>query len=116
VKPRFLADADFNHRIVNGIRRREPTVDFQTAVAGGTIGLSDPDVLALAARVGRILVTHDRDTMLRHFARFVETETSPRVTVVREQLDIGRAIEDLLLIWAASDVDEWLNKAGYVPI
>lgn len=116
MRPRFLADADFNHRILNGIRRREPAIDFQTAVVGGTIALADPDVLALAARVGRVLVTHDRDTMFRHFARFVEIETSPGLIVVRQQLDIGRAIEDLLLIWAATDADEWLNKAGYVPI
>jgi hypothetical protein len=85
-------------------------------VAGGTTALPDPDVLALAARAGRILLTHDRQTMLRHFARFVETETSPGIILVTQQLDIGRAIEDLLLIWAASQSEEWHNKAGYVPI
>lgn len=62
------------------------------------------------------LVTHGRQTMLRHFARFVETETSPGIILVTQQLDIGRAIEDLLLIWAASESEEWQNKAGYVPI
>jgi hypothetical protein len=31
MKPRFLADADFNQKIVLGLLRREPTIDFQTA-------------------------------------------------------------------------------------
>ncbi len=33
-------------------------------------GLSDPEVLALAARDGRALVTHDKSTMPTHFRRF----------------------------------------------
>jgi len=31
---RFQADADFNRRIVIGLRRREPAVDFQDALLG----------------------------------------------------------------------------------
>jgi len=116
VRPRFLADADFNQKIVAGLRRREPAVDFETATEGGTIALSDPEVLDVAARAGRILVTHDRQTMLGHFTRFVETRTSPGLVIVTQQLDIGIAIEDLLLIWAASRSEEWQNKAGYVPL
>jgi predicted nuclease of predicted toxin-antitoxin system len=34
-------------------------------------GLSDPEVLALAAELNRILVTHDRQTMPRHFGEFL---------------------------------------------
>jgi hypothetical protein len=35
VKVRFLADADLNKAIVNGVLRREPSVDFQSAHAAG---------------------------------------------------------------------------------
>ncbi len=31
MKVRFLADADFNSRVIKGLRRREPLVDFQSA-------------------------------------------------------------------------------------
>ncbi len=116
MRPRFLADADLNQKIVADLCRREPTMDFQTAVEAGTIALSDPDVLALAARAGRILVTHDRRTMLASFKGFVEARNSPGVIIVTQQLGIAAAIEDLLLIWAASDLEEWQNKVGYVPI
>ncbi|MGH9455136.1 MAG: DUF5615 family PIN-like protein [Terriglobia bacterium] len=99
-----------------GLRRREAAVDFETAMEGGTIAPPDPEVLDVAARAGRILVTHDRQTMLGHFARFVESRTSSGLIIVRQQLDIGMAMEDLLLIWAASRAEEWQNKAGYVPL
>jgi hypothetical protein len=47
--PRFQADADVDQRVVIGLRRREPTIDFRDALAGGVIGLSDPAVLRIAA-------------------------------------------------------------------
>jgi hypothetical protein len=49
MRPRFQADADCNQKIVLGLRRREPAVDFQDAHAGGVIGVPDPDVLRKAA-------------------------------------------------------------------
>ncbi len=47
----FQADADLNHIIVKAILRREPSVDFQTAHTADLAGLSDVDVLSVAARV-----------------------------------------------------------------
>ena len=55
---RFQADADLNQIIVAAVLRRVPAIDFKTATAGGLAGLDDHDVLALAARDGRIVVTH----------------------------------------------------------
>ena len=102
MRPRFHADADFNHKIVLGLRRREPSVDILAAYDGGVVGVADPDVLRIAAESARILVSHDRKTMPAHFARFLEKGSSPGVIIVSQELDIGAAIEDLLLIWAAT--------------
>jgi len=63
MKPRFLADADFNQKIVLSLLRREPTIDFQTASQGHVIGRPDLEVLAIAARENRILISHDCGTM-----------------------------------------------------
>ena len=63
MRPQFQAAADFNHKIVLGLRRREPAVDFEDAHAAGVIGLPDPDVLHKAADLGRILISHDRKTI-----------------------------------------------------
>ena len=116
MKPRFLADADFNQKIVLGLLRREPTIDFQTASQGGVIGRPDPEVLAIAARENRILISHDRGTMPAHFTRFTATLSSPELILVAQEIDIGTAIEDLLLTWAASSLEEWRDKIGFVPL
>ena len=114
--PRFLADADFNQKIVRGLLRREPTIDFQTASQGGVIGRPDPEVLSIAARENRILVSHDRGTMPTHFTRFTATQSSSGLILVSQEIDIGTAIEELHLIWAASTHQEWQDKIGYVPL
>jgi hypothetical protein len=114
--PRFQADADFNQKIVLGLRRREPAIDFRDARDGGVIGVTDASVLRIAAESGRILISHDRRTIPLHLARFLERQSSPGVILVSQDLDIGAAIEDLLIIWAASDSDEWRNQLGFVPL
>ncbi|HMJ62085.1 MAG TPA: DUF5615 family PIN-like protein [Bryobacteraceae bacterium] len=116
MRPRFQADADFNHKIVMGLRRREPAVDFRSAYEGGLIGLLDPDVLNVTAESGRILITHDRKTLPAHFRRFLKLRSSPGVIVVSQDLDIGAAIEDLLLIWASTEDEEWHNLLGFLPV
>ncbi len=57
MKTKFQADADFSHIILNGVIRREPAIDFQTATAAGLEGKLDLDVLKIAADEERILVT-----------------------------------------------------------
>jgi hypothetical protein len=86
MSPRFQADADFNQKIVLGLRRRERAVDFWDARAAGVIGLPDPDVLHKAADLGRILISHDRKTMPAHFARFLDSRSSPGLIIVPQDL------------------------------
>ena len=69
---RFLADACLAHYIVSGCLRREPSMDFKSAVMAKLEGKPDPEVLALAAQEGRVLVTQDVRTMPRHFADFLQ--------------------------------------------
>ena len=116
MRPRFQADADCNQKIVLGLRRREPAVDFQDARAGGVIGVPDSDVLGKAADLERILISHDRKTMPAHFARFLDSRSSPGLIIVPQDLDIGLAIEDLLIVWAASNAEEWTDRLGFLPL
>ena len=109
---RFQADADFNQRIVLGLRRRERALDIQDAREGGVLGIEDPEVLRIAADSGRILLSHDRRTMVTYFTHFLQTNSSPGVIIVSQDLDIGTAIEGLLIIWAASEAEEWRDQLG----
>jgi hypothetical protein len=113
---RFQADADLNAEIVAGVRRREPSIDFQTADEANLRRLRDPEVVALAAQENRILVTHDRRTMPRHFADFILHHSSPGVFIIAQTVSVQVAIEELLLMWAASESEEWRNLIVELPL
>jgi hypothetical protein len=113
---RLQADADLNQIILLAVIRREPALDFQSAAVAGLAGLSDPEVLALAARDGRVLVTHDQKTMPRHFAAFITTAISPGVLVIPQRLPVATAVDDLLLIWSTMEADEWSNTIRFLPL
>jgi hypothetical protein len=115
VKLRFQADADLNEDIVKGVLRREPRIDFRTATVAGLRGLSDLEVLTLGAQDGRVLVSHDRKTMPRTFARFIATRTSPGLFLVSQKTDLLISIESILLAWSASDAEEWVNQVIAIP-
>lgn len=73
-------------------------------------GLSDAQVLAFAADEGRILVTQDLRTMFWHFGQFIQKQDSPGVFIISQRVSTHRAIEELVLVWAASDAEEYLNS------
>jgi predicted nuclease of predicted toxin-antitoxin system len=115
MKLRFQADNDLDQRIVVATRRLDPGIDFQTAPALGLHNVDDPDVLALAARDGRVLVSHDRKTMPDHFREFTRTQESPGLIIVSQKLPVGRAAELLHLLWAASGAEEYVNIIYDLP-
>ena len=114
---RFLADASLRHPIVSGCIRRESAIDFLSADAARLEGLTDPEVLALAAQQDRLLVTHDLRTMPRHFGEFLAAGgTSPGVFLVKHRVPLVQVIDELVLIWTASDADEWRNRLLEIPL
>ena len=114
--PRFLADENLNAKIIAGLLRREPSVDVQSAKAGGILGLPDEEVLAIAARQGRLLISHDRETMPGHFSRFITDSESAGVLIISQSMAIREAIDEILLVWVASRADEWHNRIVFLPI
>jgi hypothetical protein len=105
LKTRFLADANFNQKIVAGLLLREPQIDFELPQNVIPAKMEDPQVLGLGAARGRIIVTHDVRTMPDHFLNFTASQSSA-----------GAAIEDLLLIWQVSEAGEWINQMRRLPL
>ena len=91
-------------------------MDFASAADGGIVGLGDPEVLEIAARQERILVTHDRRTMPDHFRRRLESgKESPGVFIVSQFEPIGAVAEVLMLVWSTSEPAEWRNQIRHLP-
>lgn len=116
MKVRFQADADLNQIIVQATLRREPAIDFQTAQAAKLSGLEDEEVLEIATKSGRLLVTHDRKTIPHYFGEFIISQASPGVLIVPQKLPVANVVEDLILIWAANEAEEWLNRIRSLPL
>lgn len=117
MKVRFLADADLNKAIISGVLRREPAIDFLTAHAAGLRSMRDPEVLALAAGQNRVLVSHDIGTMPAHFRAFAAAgKQSAGVFLVPQSVDIWTAIDELLLVWLASEAKEWVDRLVWLPL
>ena len=113
---RFQADNDLKFGIVKALRNSEPSIDFASAQDANLDNLSDPEVLDRAASEGRILVSHDRRTMLDHFrAHLALGKSSPGVLIVSQGVPIGQVVESLIYIWALSDPLELCDQAHYLP-
>lgn len=116
MKIKFQADNDFDKRIIRALLRLNPAIDFQTATAVGFHqGTPDNQVLARAADDGRLLVSHDIQTMPYHFAQFLALRSSPGVLIVSQELPISEATYWLLLIWEASEAEEHINSIYRIP-
>ena len=116
MKIRFLADVNLSAAIVEGVLRLEASIDFQTHRIAGLDRKADPEVLRIAAESTRLLVTHDRNTMPAHFRRFILKQNSPGIIVIPQRMRVKFVAEDLLLMWAASDAEEWQNTVVYLPL
>ena len=116
MRVRFQADADLDGRILRGLRRVTHEIDIRTATDAGLAGLKDPDVLRIAADSRRILVSQDRRTMPANFVRYLTGAVSPGVILLREAISIATAIEELVLIWSASEAEEWINRLIWIPL
>jgi Domain of unknown function (DUF5615) len=114
-KVRFQADADLRQAIVTGTIRRQPNLDFRSANEAGLEGIKDSEVLAIAARDGRVLVTYDRKTMPIEFGQFIMTQSSSGVLILSQSLPVSEAIDALILVWEASTNEDWIDRIVSLP-
>jgi hypothetical protein len=60
---RLAADENFNFHIIKGVLRRFPELDIVRVQDLDLEGADDPTVLEWAADQGRVLLTHDVNTL-----------------------------------------------------
>lgn len=82
----------------------------------GAVGKDDLTLLQIAADERRILVSHDVRTMPRYFHEFAQRLASPGLILIPQKLALSVAIEELVLLWTASEGNEWVNQVCYLPV
>ncbi|MEW5959368.1 MAG: DUF5615 family PIN-like protein [Chloroflexota bacterium] len=114
---KFLADENFDNRIVRGLLRRQPDLDIVRVQDLEIAGADDPTILAWAAQAGRILLTHDERTIPKHvYERLATGQTIAGVIIASDSLPISTVIENILLIVGCSSATEWSNQLQRLPL
>ena len=112
----LLADENFSHRILRGIRLRVDKVDLVVAQGTELSGARDPGLLAWAAEHDRILLTHDRQTMTEYaYDRVRAHQPMPGIIVVSDKIPVGEAIELLTMYIECGMPKDFENLVTYIP-
>lgn len=111
----LASDEDFHGDIVRGLRRRLPDLDLVRIQDAGLYGATDPEILEWAAAEHRVLLTHDRHTLIRHAWNRVRAGLPMwGVVAVPQPVATGLAIEALELLVVASFDGEWQDQVLFV--
>jgi len=112
-----LSDHDLNEHLIDGLLRREPAVDIVRARDVGMDDRPDSEVLEYASSQGRIVISHDVNTMTGHaYARLEAGEHVAGLLMVRQSDPIGPVVDSLVLIWSASEAEEWIGQVAFLPL
>jgi predicted nuclease of predicted toxin-antitoxin system len=114
---KLVSDENFNGDIQRGLYRRRPDLDVVRVQDVGLGATSDLDVLAWAAAEGRILLTHDRDTLPKFaYDRVRAGQPMPGVFLVSDQMPVGQAIDEILLAAECLAPAECKNFVRFFPL
>ena len=112
---KLYMDVHVRRAVTDGLRLRE--VDVLTAQEDGTAELEDPALLDRATELGRVLFSQDDDLLREANKRQQRGEMFTGVIYAHQlNITVGRCIDDLELIAKATELDEWLNNAVYLPL
>jgi hypothetical protein len=116
-RPKFLADNDLNEQIVAGVLRRSSKLEFPRVREFGFTRRNDAFLLEYAAEQGFIIVSHDVNTMTAAaYKRLAEGKHLAGLFMVPQTSPIGLIIDNLLLIWSASDAEDWAGQVTFLPL
>ena len=114
---RFLADVCFNGSVFRALRRSSPQLDIVRAQDVGLNGATDPHVLAWAAEQGRLVLSHDVNTLIGYANdRTSSGQRMPGLIEAPRSMSVGRAVEDILILTDCSQEGEWERRIVFLPL
>jgi len=102
---------------VRGLLRRCPALDLVRVQEIGLMEQHDTGVLEWAANEGRILLTHDVETMIEFAKKRVAAGLPmPGIVEISRDLPIGEAIMELRFFVECSLEGEWEGQIVFLPL
>lgn len=120
MKVRFLIDENLSPDIVSAMLRHDMTIDVLHVGDLGAPGLGtlDPEVLLYCESEQRMLITDNRKSMPGHIADHLRGGRHHWgvVKTRRKNLSNGEIAADLILIWEASEAEEYQDREDWIPL
>lgn len=108
-------DENVPRQITVGLRLRD--IDVLTVQEDGRAGMADPQVLARATDLQRVLFSRDDDLLaLAHQRQREGIAFSGVVYAHPQRISIGDCVKDLELIAQACTLTDALNQVQYLPL
>ena len=116
---RYLIDESLPLSLVAAIRRAEPGIDVWRVGQRRmpAFASDDPKLLGFCEQDARMFVSLDRASMPDHVAAHMNAgRHTSGVLLVTRRCSFRAMIDDLILIWAASEAEEWRDTLVYLPL
>lgn len=108
-------DENVPRQITVGLRLRD--IDVLTVQEDERTGILDPQVLAWATELQRVLFSRDDDLLALAHQRQIEGVSFPGVVYSHPQgISIGACVRELEIIAKASTLEDTLNQVQYLPL
>lgn len=113
---KLLIDENLDQRLLRGLQLQVPYLSYTIVQETSLAGAPDDVLLQWAAENRHVLVTHDRKTMLKAAHRRIGTgQQTAGLVIVKKELTLNRAIEDLLLVLECSTETSVENQVLFIP-
>lgn len=113
----YLWDESASHDTLRALRQLRPKVDAVSIQEVGYDGATDEQVIDFAVKLGRVIVTRDRKTLIAAAKRRSrQGVTVPGVVLTSARQSPGDAAEDLALIAEGLRPEELANEFVFLPL
>lgn len=120
MKVRFLLDENLSPKLKPALKRLDSQIDVIRVGDVGAPPLTerDPLILEHLTRSGRLLITDNRRTIPTHLIDHYNAGRMSHwgILWVRSRTSLGRLVATLHLIWEASEAEEWIDRAEWIPL
>ncbi len=114
---KLLIDENLDQRILRGLKLQVPSLLYTVVQETGLAGARDATLLQWATENQHVIVTHDRTTMLKAaHERKRSGQKTAGVVIIKKELPLRRAIEDLVLVLECSTESERENQIVFIPL
>jgi hypothetical protein len=118
-KIRYLLDENVSPVFRTSLLQHEPSMIVWKIGDPGvpSMGTKDPEILDWCEENNFILVTNNRKSMPEHLSDHIKKgKKIPGILELNPNMSVGETVEELVLVWGASESHEYQNLIIYLPI